>query len=240
MSGYRSRSSRFLNVFGRGRAPHSRLLTGAAIAGLLAASAVALAQPWGAGWGGGMMGGMGGMMGGGMGNWPVTPGWGGQVLDYRQAQAFIRFGNEHGKADARTNTVTFERKNVTIDLVAVQPGFDDQTFELHGLTNPTIVVPRDADVRFNLLNMDYGNNMQHTVTIVPTPPPYPYMAMMYLGPPVVPPLPELPWRSADNVKQAQFAALGNRFIANIAGTYWYVCPTPQHASKGMYGRFVVR
>ncbi|ABQ29068.1 hypothetical protein [Acidiphilium cryptum] len=67
MSGYRSRSSRFPNVFGRDRAPRWRLLTGAAIAGLLAASAVALAQPWGAGWGGGMMGGMGGMMGIGVG-----------------------------------------------------------------------------------------------------------------------------------------------------------------------------
>lgn len=209
----------------------------AAFLGLFCVSGAALAQPWGPRWGSGMMG---GMMGSGMGNWPVTPNWGGEVLDYSEARAFIHFGNEHGEADAHINTVTFDGRNVTIDLVAVEPGFDDQTFELHGLRNPTIIVPLGAMVHFNLLNMDYGNNMEHTAEIVQTPPPYPYMTMMYLGAPVAPRLPELPWRSADSVRKANFAAVGNVFFANIPGTYWYVCPTPEHASKGMYGKFVVR
>lgn len=34
--------------------------------------------------------------------------------------------------------------------------------------------------------------MEHTAVITTTPPPYPYMAMMYLGQPQVPPMPELP------------------------------------------------
>lgn len=121
----------------------------------------------------------------------------------------------------------------------MQPGHDDQTFELHGLTNPTIVVPRGANVQLNLLNMDYGNNMEHTAMISSAPPPHPYIAMMYLGPPQIPPMPELPWRSGPDVQTAQYAALGESFVASAPGTYWYVCPAPQHAQEGMYGKFIV-
>lgn len=223
-----------------------------------ASLAGAAAQPAGAGWSGpgwnsgpwmgqGMMGQgvmgegvMGEGMGGAMDNYPVTQGWGGKVLSYAEAQDYIAYGASHGTADAKANSVTFTGGDAVINLIAVQPGHDDQTFELHGLTNPTIIVPRGASVQLNLLNMDYGDNMEHTVVISAEPPPYPYMAMMYLAPLEAPPMPELPWRSSDNVKTAQYAALGETFVAGAAGTYWYVCPTPQHAEEGMYGKFIVR
>ncbi|GBQ36493.1 hypothetical protein AA11237_1259 [Acidocella aminolytica 101 = DSM 11237] len=203
----------------------------------------AFAQPapgWGPGYGmgSGMIGG--GMMGGGMGNYPVSPGWGGKVLSFDDAQNYIQYGNTHGTADVKANSVTFTGNDVVINLVAVQPGYKDQTFELHGLTNPTIIVPRGATVQLNQLNMDYGNNMEHTVVITTVPPPYPYMAMMYLGQPQVPPMPELPWRSSDDLKTAQYAALGESFVASAPGEYWYVCPAPEHAEEGMYGKFIVQ
>ena len=194
-------------------------------------------QGWGS-WGPGMMGG--GMMGGAMGNYPVSPGWGGKVLSYDETQAYIQYGATHGTADAKANSVTFSGGSIVINLVAVRPGYNDQTYELHGLTNPTIIVPRGATVQLNLLNMDYGNNMEHTVVISQVPPPYPYMAMMYLGPPQVPPIPVLPWRSGEDVKTAQYAALGETFVAGTPGEYWYVCPVPQHAEEGMYGKFIVK
>ena len=214
----------------------------AVIAATLFAGA-AFAQPgpgWGPGFGmgPGMMGG--GMMGGAMGNYPVSAGWGGKTLSYAEAQSYIQYGDTHGVVDAKANSVTFTGSDVVINLVAVQPGYQDQTFELHGLTNPTIIVPHGANVQLNLLNMDYGNNMEHTAVITTTPPPYPYMSMMYLGPPQVPPMPELPWRSGDDAKTAQYAALGQSFIASASGEYWYVCPAPQHAEEGMYGKFIVR
>ncbi|SMF27401.1 rusticyanin [Tistlia consotensis] len=217
-----------------------RPLLGVAIVGVLAAATAALAQYGSGGWtmGAGMMGG--GMMGGGFSDRPVAPHWGGRVVSYAEAEAFIQYGSAHGTADAKTNTVTFDGSEVTINLVAVQPGSPDQTFELHGLVNPTLVIPRGAAVHLNLINMDYGRTMEHTVEIVSAPPPYPDMAMMYMGAPVVQPLPEVPWRSQDDVEAAQYGGLGVSFVADRPGTYWYVCPTPAHAEKGMYGKLVVR
>ncbi|WP_297490415.1 hypothetical protein [Acidocella sp.] len=88
----------------------------------------------------------------------MSAGWGGKVLSFDDAQSYIQYGNTHGTADTKANSVTFTGDNVVINLVAVQPGYKDQTFELHGLTNPTIIVPRGATVQLNQLNMDYGNN----------------------------------------------------------------------------------
>lgn len=195
-----------------------------------------MTEPWGMG--PGMMGG--GMMGGRMNNQPVSGDWGGKVLSYSQADAYIQYGNTHGIADRKTNTVSFDGTAVTIDLVAVQESFPAQTFELHGLINPTLDVPRGATVKFNLLNMDYGHNMEHTVLVSATPPPYPYMAMMSTGPSIVPAMRELPWRSDTKIQSAEYTASGTSFAANEPGTYWYICPTPEHAEKGMYGKLIIR
>lgn len=175
-----------------------------------------------------------GMMGGA--NRAVTADWGGGVLDGKQAEAFIREGETIGKVDAKAGMVTFSGSDVILNMVAVQPGHDDQTFEVHGLTNPTLKVPVGATVHFNLVNMDYGNNMEHGVIVTRTPPPYPEMAMMAIGPGVASVMPLLPWRSDEDLAKARFASLG---ATREPGTYWYVCPTPQHAQKGMYGKFVV-
>lgn len=213
----------------------------------------AYAQQPGGGYGGyggygmmgpGMMGGYGagaGMMyGGGAFNRPVYPGWGGNVLDAGQVSAYLQEGDEIGRAEPKTNTVTYSGKEVLIDLVAVQPGHEDQTFEVHGLANPTLVVPLGATVHLNLVNMDYGDNMEHGIILTPAPPPYPYMSMMATGPGVAGVMPLLPWRSSKTIKEARYAGRGATFVARERGTYWYVCPTPNHAEQGMFGKFVVQ
>jgi rusticyanin len=200
----------------------------------------------GSGPGGWMQGGGGGygpggwMMGGGPFNRPVWSDWGGGVLNYAQASAYIVQGNAAGVADAKTNSVTYSGKEVTIDLVAVQPGHKDQTFEVHGLTDPTLIVPLGATVHLNLVNMDYGENMEHGVILTAAPPPYPYMAMMETGLGVAGIMPPIPWRSSEDATKASYASFGTTFVAREAGTYWYMCPTPDHAQEGMYGKFVVQ
>ncbi|HYW76012.1 MAG TPA: hypothetical protein VFA48_05240 [Gammaproteobacteria bacterium] len=195
----------------------------------------------GTGYGPGMMGGgygPGMMMGGGVSNRPVSPGWGGQMWSYTKVERYLAESNRLGEAGASYKTVRFRGPEITINMVAVQPGHVDGTFEVHGITNPTLIVPLGAVVHLNLVNMDYGDNMEHGVIITPAGPPYAFMSMMQTGQGLAGVMPFLPWRSDEDVKTAHYAALGSTFMARAPGTYWYVCLTPGHAAKGMYGRFV--
>lgn len=185
----------------------------------------------------GMMGGYG--MGGSSADRPVDARWNGSILSYAQAATYIEEGDQAGSANKAANSVTYTGKDITINMVAVQPDHDDQTFEVHGLTNPTLVVPVGATVHLNLLNMDYGNNMEHAVLLTTAAPPYPYMSMMTAGASFAEVAPLLPWRSEKDVDTARYAMLGTTFFAQQAGTYWYICPTPAHAEKGMFGKFVI-
>ena len=212
----------------------------------LAALAQGMGDGYGAGgevYGPGMMGGgygPGMMMGGGANNRSVSPGWGGAVWSYAQVSSYLKASGRLGTVDPKGQAVSFSGPEVTIDMVAVQPGHDDGTFEVHGVANPTLSVPLGAVVHMNLVNMDYGDNMEHGVIITPADPPYAYMSMMQIGRGLAGVMPLLPWRSGKDVKTAQYAELGSTFVARTPGIYWYVCVTPGHAEKGMYGRFVVR
>ena len=75
----------------------------------------------------------------------------------------------------------------------------------------------------------------------PTPagPPYAYLATMRIGRGLAGVMPLLRWRNAKDVSGSDYAALGTTFVPRTPGTYWYVCPTPGHARKGMYGKFIV-
>ena len=193
----------------------------------------------GAGYGGGMREGYGMMGGGSRNDRPVSEGWGGRMWDYAKVRQYLKASSEYGRADPVARTVRFSGHEVIIDMTAVQPGHDDGTFEVHDIANPTLVVPQGAVVHLNLVNMDYGKDMEHGVIITPAGPPYAYMSMMQTGPGFAGVMPLLPWRNADELTKADYAALGTTFVARRPGTYWYVCPTPGHAKKGMYGKFIV-
>ncbi len=228
----------------------SLLMATAAVAVIAGGAALVRAQGMMGGYGEGYGNGPGSMMGSpgqagafgmmsGYANRPVYPGWGGDVVNYRQAAAFITEGDDAGSVNKQSNTISYAGKDITINMVAVQPDHDDQTFEVHGLTNPTLVVPRGATVHLTLVNMDYGNNMEHSVVLTTAAPPYPYMSMMGTGPELAQIAPLLPWRSEKTIDNAQYAMLGTTFVAQEPGTYWYLCPTPDHAKQGMFGKFVV-
>ncbi|WP_156885261.1 sulfocyanin-like copper-binding protein [Acidihalobacter ferrooxydans] len=178
-----------------------------------------------------------GMMGT-VNNRPVAPGWGGATWDYAQVKRYLAASEADGRAEGKR--VVFQGHAVTIDMVAVQPGHPDTTFEVHGITNPTLVVPAGATVHLNLVNMDYGNNMEHGVIITRVPPPYQRNLMMQTGTGLAGIAPPIPWRSKKALSQSLFAAAGTTFTTPTRpGVYWYVCQTPGHAEKGMYGKFVV-
>ena len=58
-------------------------------------------------------------------------------------------------------------------MVAVQFGHPGQTFEVAGLTDPTLVVSCGATVRIDRVGMDHGRNMEHRPIMNRAPPPVP-------------------------------------------------------------------
>ena len=196
----------------------------------LVTAGVAIAQGMGEG-GYGAYGGSYGMMGG----------YGGtnDTVTFSQAKDLLTNGATKLTVDKLHNTVEFRGAHVNVVMAAVQPGFPDTTFEVAGLVDPTIIVPASSTVTLTLVNMDYGANMDHGVVITPLSPPYPVLGMMgipdaWAGIRILPP------RDQSPLTQAHFPEQSVTFAAPNPGVYYYLCQYHDHASKGMYGRFVVK
>lgn len=198
----------------------------------LAAAGSAFAQRGNYGYGGY---GMGGMMGG------MMEGYGRQgfnQINFQQAKQLLTQTARSARADKANNRVVFTGNHPVISMAAVQPGFPDTTFEVAGLVDPTIVVPTGSQITLNFINMDYGLRMNHGVVITPVPPLYPVLSMMGM-PDTLVGIPILPPRQLKNTQTSLYAQRSISFEAPPPGTYYYLCQYYDHASKGMYGRFIV-
>ncbi len=208
---------------------------GLALTGSLG-SRPALGQPglgwvlWGGGASRGVWAGMtAGMMGGGPAAWRT-----GRLVDRAGLQNLVREGEAGVQINRKTNTVRYPGRSAMIVALASPHGKPDMTWEIDGLVNPTLVVRAGARLTVTLVNADWG--YLHGFELTPTPPPYPFMAMMSSATWfVVPPLPERTTKSLTTARYySQSAALTVR-----SGVYYYLCPVPGHAQQGMYGRLVV-
>jgi len=158
-------------------------------------------------------------------------------LSWAQAKQILRASQHEGRR--RGNTVIFTGKAVAITVVANAPGHPDMSFEIGGLTNPTVAVSRGSSVTITLLNMDHGPDMDHGVVITTTAPPYPVIVDRDLAG-VLARVGPLPPRSRASLAKSRYAETSARFVARRAGVYHYVCPVPDHAlAYRMYGRFLV-
>ena len=154
------------------------------------------------------------------------------------------------QVDACADRITFTTASVSFVVVAVPPSNPDMTFRTAGLVNPTIVVPRHAQVNVEFINAD--NDEAHAWLVTTAQSPFSFRA----GQP--------PFGFGHGSSQFTFgsdrslafagafaAPIGDptaagdgaevmTFTANTAGTYSYLCPMPGHAEMGMYGTFIVR
>ncbi len=138
------------------------------------------------------------------------------------------------KIDKAKNTIEFYGSKVLIPIMASPENGSMYSFGIYGLVNPTIIVHKDAQITVQLVNMD--DDMYHGVVITSGAPPYFYMGtMMFDGPAFVnsyiPPLPE--------EKNSEYPESSTTFTVSTLGTFYYICQVMGHASKGMYGKFVV-
>jgi rusticyanin len=153
------------------------------------------------------------------------------------AQATV-LGNQvpaGASVDAAANRITFTATTVGFTVVASPAGGPDERFRVAGLVNPTIVVPRGAQVSVQLVNAD--PDTAHGLVVTASGAASSSMPMMTA-------LPAFPGVGAavwflGNPTSAGMHTGTLTFDAGASGTYQYLCPVPGHAKKGMAGSFVV-
>ena len=136
------------------------------------------------------------------------------------------------KVDACADRITFSKPAVTLVIEAVPKTNPDMTFRIAGLVNPTVVVPRNAQVSMEYINAD--SDEAHALVITRTQPPFAFRPAVQ---------PAFPGSAAGPIGDPTTAGHGARdltFKATASGTYQYLCPMPGHAQMGMHGTFVVR
>lgn len=144
----------------------------------------------------------------------------------------------------------FTGKRIVIPVVAVEPGKPDTTFEVHSEVDPTLIVWAGAQLRFMLGNADAG--MPHGLDVTAHAPPYPQtldLSLMKRTPR------DVPMHGARTLEQAvavtglvkpatgrgmQIAVRSTGWFSLGPGIYYYVCPVPGHARRGMYGKIIAR
>lgn len=142
----------------------------------------------------------------------------------------------------KSGAVSFSGKKITIPTFAVEPGKPDTTFEVHGKVNPTILVPASSQLKFELTNMDGG--MPHGLVVTTKAPPYKQVPHLSQS------------DHDDNHEAGLIASTGlsgpadgkttvihvrqTKWFKLLPGTYYYVCPVPGHAHKGMYGKIIAK
>ncbi len=161
----------------------------------------------------------------------------GQPMSWSAAQRAIQDSAPGATVDAADNSLTFTGTSIHVNVVAVQPGEPDTTFEVGGLVNPTLHIRRGATITMTLVNMDYGRDMPHGLVLAREAPPYPYMGTGMMGGGYG--IPPLAARTTDDLESATYASGSVQFRATSPGTYYYLCQVPGHAQDGMYGKIIV-
>jgi rusticyanin len=135
--------------------------------------------------------------------------------------------------DRAANRIIFAGRGVNFTVVASPAGAPDETFQIAGLVNPTVVVPRGAHVAIQVVNADPDTGHGLVITASGTAsswmpmrtarPAFPGAAVWFLGNPTL----------------AGMHSSTLSFTVGAPDTYQYICPVPGHAQKGMVGTLMV-
>jgi rusticyanin len=155
-----------------------------------------------------------------------------QNVPLSQVKALSAQAPAGASVDARTDTITFHTTSVSLTVVAIAPGGPDMSFTIAGLVNPSVIVPRGAEVTVRFINND--TDEAHGWLITGSEPPFGF------GQPATP---AIAGAYAGVIGDPTAGADGTNtitFTASDTGNYQYICPMPGHAQMGMHGSFTVR
>ncbi len=126
--------------------------------------------------------------------------------------------------DRKNRVITFTGANVRLSAVAGPRGGPELSFEIAGLINPEVVVPRGARVTVDVVNNGDAPHDFAVASAVGAAPAFKgaKSAMLDLTAGAAPPV------------------TSATFVAASTGTYVYECTVPGHAQGGMQGVFKVR
>jgi rusticyanin len=147
-----------------------------------------------------------------------------------------RLGNEvpsDATVDTAHHRISFSTSTVHLVVLANPSRGPHETFRIAGMVNPTIGVHAGARVSIEVVNADLDTAHGFVVTaarstpssmpMMTTHPAFSGSALWFLG----------------NPTSAGMHAGTLTFTAATPGTFDYLCAVPDHAKKGMLGKFVV-
>ena len=165
-------------------------------------------------------------------------------LSFAQVKALTARGERGAAINSSANTVTYTGRKVTLVFLADPASLHLTTpkWQLDGLLNPTVTVPRGAHVAIDFINADKGApspmmQQMHGFYVTATPPPFAMFPLTEAFPVPGTLLGDLPpqqpfWSPTGMMMRSEpFRA--------PSGTYYYLCPDMGHAQMGMWGKLIV-
>jgi len=137
------------------------------------------------------------------------------------------------RIDRTARTITFTTASVHLTAVASPAGGPDETFRIAGMVNPAVVVPAGAKVSIEVINAD--PDTAHGLVVSASDGRSSWMPMMTDRPAFTG---SALWFLGDPTAAGMHTGTLT-FTARTRGTYYYLCPVPGHAQKGMTGTFTV-
>jgi rusticyanin len=159
-----------------------------------------------------------------------------QVLSPAAVRALVQKTAATAIVNHRAGTVTYTRARVALVALGSPPGDPDETWNIAGMVNPTVVIHQGAQVTVYFFNADADKDTWHGWLLTTARPPYLRKVAH-----------RVPLAFPDAVATPVHGETAHRwfgrtvhFRASRAGTYYYLCQVPGHARMGMYGQLVVR
>ncbi len=158
-----------------------------------------------------------------------------RLVNNAQLKQLVKTSEQGSSMDRNNNTITYTGQSIDIVALASPSGKPDMTWDISGFVNPTVIVPQNSQVHFTIVNTD--SDELHGLELTQTAPPYTNMPMMSVNNDFL--LMPVPQRTTESLSSAEYYTRSGQLHLQ-PGTYYYLCPVPGHAQKGMHGVLKVK
>ena len=156
-----------------------------------------------------------------------------QYVDSTKARSLGQSVPQNAEVNRSENRLILRSSQIQLAVLASPAGGPDMTFQIAGLTNPTIEVNYGSRITLQFINADADESHGWLLTAGST---NSYMPMMF-SPIAFSGSAAAPLEAAGS--GSQWPAETIEFTADRSGSFAYICPVPGHAQRGMRGTVAV-